>query len=225
MPASTERIRLVIVDDHTLMREALASLLGAHSHLVIVGQTGTAAEAAEMCEVHRPDVVLLDVNLPDLAPIQAVRAVSAVSKPPRILALSMADDPDVVRDVLSAGAHGYLLKTVSHAELVTAVESVHRDHSRIFLSVSRSSLLSDTPLPRSTGPLSGREAEVLQLVAHGLSNARIGGRLSISEGTVKRHIQNIFGKLGVASRLEAVKRAVEAGLIELSPSGPADERQ
>ncbi|AGL20663.1 two-component system response regulator [Actinoplanes sp. N902-109] len=207
-----------MVDDHTLFRQALCDLLRTDEQFEVVGDARNAAEAIAVCERTRPDILLLDANLPDAsagAVIDRIRICSPTSRP---IVVSMFDNPDLVADLVARGARGYLLKTATREELITAMRTVHTDDERIVLSVSPSTLTAPAPAPPPS-PLTDRETEVLTLVAAALSNRQIATRLGLTEGTVKRHLSNIFGKLGATSRMDAVNRA--APQLVRKPAGRA----
>jgi DNA-binding NarL/FixJ family response regulator len=210
------RIRILLVDDHTLVRDGLREILDSYDDLVVVGGAATSDDAVAQAGRHLPDIVLLDVDLRDGEVTGTVRAIRAVSPASRIVILSMFEEPRLVRDLVAAGVRGYLLKSVSRHELVSAVRGVGRDAERMVLSVSRETLVrmhADT----SGAGLTDREREVLELVALALSNSQVADRLSLTEATVKRHLRNVFAKLGAVSRIDAVNKAVDAGLI--TPAG------
>lgn len=210
------RIRILLVDDHTLVRDGLREILDSYDDLVVVGGAATSDDAVAQAGRHLPDIVLLDVDLRDGEVTGTVRAIRAVSPATRIVILSMFEEPRLVRELVAAGVRGYLLKSVSRHELVSAVRGVGRDAERMVLSVSRETLVrmhADT----SGAGLSDREREVLELVALALSNSQVADRLSLTEATVKRHLRNVFAKLGAVSRIDAVNKAVDAGLI--TPAG------
>lgn len=210
------RIRILLVDDHTLVRDGLREILDSYDDLVVVGGAATSDDAVAQAGRHLPDIVLLDVDLRDGEVTGTVRAIRSVSPATRIVILSMFEEPRLVRELVAAGVRGYLLKSVSRHELVSAVRGVGRDAERMVLSVSRETLVrmhADT----SGAGLSDREREVLELVALALSNSQVADRLSLTEATVKRHLRNVFAKLGAVSRIDAVNKAVDAGLI--TPAG------
>jgi two-component system nitrate/nitrite response regulator NarL len=206
MSTSVERVRILLADDHTLLREALRDLLTAEPDFHVVAEAGDGDSALSLAAQSRPDVVLLDIEMPGHRPVQTVRQLAALNPPPKVIILSMYDDPGLVRELLQIGVYGYLHKGVSRADLVLAIRGVSRNRQRLTISVPWESAAEDRP-----GTLSSREQEVLSLVASALSNRQIAGRLAISEGTVKRHMRNIFAKLGAVSRLDAVNKAVAAG--------------
>ncbi|MFI0939786.1 response regulator [Streptomyces sp. NPDC021020] len=211
------RLRLLLVDDHTLVRDGLREILVSYDDLVVVGGAATSEDGVAQAGRLLPDIVLLDVDLRGAEVTETVRAIRAVSPDSRIIILSMFDEPRVVRRVVAAGVRGYLLKSVSRHELVSAVRGVGRDAERMVLSVSRETLVQMQSAP--SGPaLTDRELEVLELVALALSNSQVAHRLDLTEATVKRHLRNVFAKLGAVSRIDAVNRAVDAALIR--PAGP-----
>lgn len=161
---------------------------------------------------HLPDIVLLDVELPGGEATETVARIRTAAPAARIIILSMFDEPRLLHRLVGAGVRGYLLKSVSRHELVSAVRGVHRDAERMALSVSRETMV-QLQSGRSASGLSDRELEVLELVALALSNSQIAGRPAITEATVKRHLRNIFARLGAVSRIDAVNKAVGASLI------------
>jgi DNA-binding NarL/FixJ family response regulator len=220
MSQPINRLRVVLVDDHTLFREGLAELLGAESDLEVVGQAGDSIAAVGEAASKQPHVVLLDVEMPyDPVPV-TMRRIQEVSPSARIVILTMHDEPFLVQQVLMTGAYGLLVKTATGAELIGAIRAVGYQGKTV-LSVSHKSateLAAPTP-----PPLSRRELEVLEQLGSALSNAQIATNLFITEGTVKRHLTNIFAKLGAVSRLDAVKKAYALHLISSldTPNPPA----
>ncbi|MEU0131757.1 response regulator transcription factor [Streptomyces sp. NPDC006289] len=211
------RVRLLLIDDHTLVRDGLREILDFYDDLVVVGGAATSADGVAQAERHLPDIVLLDVQLPDGEVTETVRRIRTVSPASRIIILSMFDEPRLLRRLVTAGVRGYLLKSVNRHELVSAVRGVHSDAERMVLSVSRETL-ARMQSGRHNQVLSDRELEVLHLVAGALSNSQVADRLVITEATVKRHLRNIFARLGAVSRIDAVNKAVGASLI--TPGGP-----
>ncbi|MDA2812984.1 response regulator transcription factor [Nocardiopsis sp. RSe5-2] len=208
--------RVVIADDHTMFREALCHTLGSHPDVDVVGTAGTAPEAVSCAARHRPDIIVLDVRMPGGDARTTLRRLRASSPETRVIMLSMYDDPRIVHQLMHEGVNAYLHKSSSREELLSAIGAVRADGARIVVSVARGSLAA---LPDSGGePLSEREKEVLRLVAAALSNAQIATRLRITQGTVKRHLRNIFKKLGAVSRIDAVNKAVAGHII----TAPAD---
>jgi DNA-binding NarL/FixJ family response regulator len=210
VPVTGKPIRIVLVDDHLLVREGVREILECEDDLQVVGEAGDSAAAVAVSGRTQPDVVLLDVQLPGGEVTATVRAVHSAAPGAKIIILSMFDGPQLVQSLLGLGVKGYLLKTVSRLELVAAVRSACRAGDRIVLSVSP-----DCFEQESAGAdlLSARERTVLLLVAKALSNGQIASKLSLTEATVKRHLRNIFAKLGAVSRIDAVNKACAAALI------------
>jgi DNA-binding NarL/FixJ family response regulator len=170
-------------------------------------------EAVRLAERHQPDVVLLDVEMPGPGARVTVRQLRKVSPQTQVVVLTMHDAPKLVHELLESGVAAYLLKTIGRDELVAAVHSVARSQEHVLLSVSRETIEGLDRSAPDKSPLSARELDVLRLLAQAMSNAQIANRLFISQGTVKRHLSNIYSKLGAVSRVDAVRKAIAAGLI------------
>jgi DNA-binding NarL/FixJ family response regulator len=205
-------LRLVLVDDHRLFRESLGALLGVHEGIEVVAEGADGEDAVRLARQHRPDVLLLDVEMPGQSVLTSLVEVRSASPATRIVILTMHENTTLARQLLLRGASAYLIKTIGHHELVAAIRAAtERGPDMVTLSVSRSGLAG---LAASGAPvLSDRELEVLTLVSRARSNAAIARELGISEGTVKRHLSNINVKLGATSRLDAVRRATRARLL------------
>jgi len=199
---------LIVVDDHTLFRQALAHMLDAEKSFTVLAQGSSTTDAIELSARHRPDIALLDVEMPGPHIGDAIRQIGVVSPATRIAILTMHDQADLIRSLIDSGASAYLAKNIERDHLVAALESVYAQGT-VHLSISRESLLSDT----AHSSLTDRELEVLRCVALALSNSQIGAALHITEGTVKRHLTNIFAKLDAVSRLDAVRKAQAARLL------------
>lgn len=212
MSVATDDIRILIADDHTLVRNALAELLSIEDGLEVVAVAGSAGEAVRLAVDHAPRVVLMDIEMPgNEQPPVTVRRLRQLVPGVRVLVLSMHDDPALVRSMLGAGVSGFLHKTVTHQALSAAVRSSCAPGTPVTVSVPAAS----REVPEAeAGPLSPREGEVIELASQGLSNHQIARRLNIVEGTVKRHMRSIFDKLDARSRVEAANKAVELGLIK-----------
>lgn len=209
------KVRIVVADDHGVVREGLRSLIGAVDGFELVESVGTVREAVRAAVCRQPDVLVMDINLPDGSGLDATREVSRVAPNVAVLMLTMYDDDDSVFAAVRAGALGYVLKGADPDQIVRAITSV-ADGEAIFgpgvarramalLSTSRD----DAP-PFPT--LTPREREILQLIATGIGNAAIAGQLSVSPNTVANHVSNVFRKLQVATRAEAIVRARDVGL-------------
>ncbi|MFG1944103.1 response regulator [Nonomuraea sp. NPDC048826] len=212
-----DRTTVLIVDDHALFREGLKELLESDGDVVVVGEAGDSESAVELAAEHRPHVVLLDVEIPGDEATTTVSRIQAASPGSEVIILSIYDGPFLVQSLLAQNIRGYLLKTVRRMELLAAVHAARTDHDRVMLVISRESLVQVRP--SSGNPLSARELQVLELVAEALSNGQIANRMNLTESTVKRHLRNIFLKLGAVSRVDAVNKAVAASLIK-PPSIP-----
>ncbi len=205
-------VRVVIVEDHVLMREALAELLKIQDSIEVTGAVGDGHSAVTTAAKLRPDVILLDVEIPGEGVATTIRRIKEVSPETKILILSMHDSPQLVRRLVDLGVRGYLLKNATRHQLVAAIHAANSDDGGIVLFVSQKSL--------SSGPdgepqmLSSRERAVLELVAAAMSNAQVAARLGVTEATVKRHLHNVFAKLGAVSRIDAVNKAVATAQIK-----------
>ena len=214
-------VRVLVVDDQALFREALVTLLGARPEVEVVGEAGDGHQALERAAALQPDVVLMDLHMPVLDGIAAIRRLRAEQPGVRVLALTTFDDDEDVFAALRAGALGYLLKDVSSDRLVEAVLSAARGESVLQPSVAakvvaRFAQLDDAPRSRPQPlvvPLSDRELDVLRLLADGCSNREIATALFLAEGTVKNHVTNVLGKLGARDRTQAALRARALDLL------------
>lgn len=208
-----EPIRIVIVDDHGLHRDGTRQILAQHSDLLVVDEATSGELALAVVNQQQPDVVLMDIGLPGMNGIEVTRKVRASHPGVRVLIVTAYDDDEYVRSALDAGAGGYLRKTAPGRELVEAIRAVAGGAT-----VLSSDLAARVLRPvRGTGcELTERELEVLTLMADGLHNKQIAARLMISQRTVERHCDNIYGKLGVGSRTEAVVHALTRGLVHVS---------
>jgi DNA-binding NarL/FixJ family response regulator len=214
---------VLLVDDQPLLSLGLRLVLEAQDDLEVVGEAGDGAQAAAMARALRPDVVLMDVRMPVLDGIEATRAIVGSGSPARILVLTTFDLDEYVYAALRAGASGFLLKDVPPADLITAIHAVAGGHAVVAPAVTRRLL--DTFLPHLPDPatgrsphagllhrLTGREREVLDLVAQGLTNTEIAGALTLSEATVKAHVGRLLAKLALRDRVQIVVFAYENGL-------------
>ena len=215
-------IRVLLADDQALFREGLDTLLSVHKDIQVIGQAVNGEEAVELAVKLRPDVILMDMQMPILNGVGATRRLKALLPNCRVIVLTTFDDKETIFDALRAGAVGYLLKDVGSAQLADSIRRTARGDSILDPSVAAkvvaefsrvSSMLATTSSEVLPEPLSEREIEVLRLVVVGLSNQEIAERLVISEGTAKTHIHNVYGKLGVHNRTEAALRARELNLV------------
>jgi DNA-binding NarL/FixJ family response regulator len=207
-------IRVLLADDHTMFRQGLREMLSTDEGIEIVGEADNGREAVTLARGTSPDVVLLDVEMPVMGASEAMDAMLELSPPPRILIVTMFDNPRLVRELLARGASGYLVKSASLEELLTAVRAVAQSPTgqgghNVILAVPREVL--QRVENRSEDEPSGRELEILLLAARGLSNRQISASLSLSEATVKRHLANLYAKMDVGSRGEATRKALSEG--------------
>lgn len=211
-------VRVLLVDDQALFREALATLLATHDGIDVAGEAGNGEEALGQVAAVRPDVVLMDLRMPVLDGVSATRRLRQEHPDVQVIALTTFDDDEDVFAALRAGAVGYLLKDVSSARLIEAVLAAARGESVLQPSVAAKVVarFAQLPEPRPQPlvvPLSEREEEVLRLLADGRSNREIAASLFLAEGTVKNHVTNLLGKLGARDRTQAALRARDLGLL------------
>lgn len=210
----TGRIRLVIVDDHRVVRSGLSALLMAFDDLKLVGQAGDGEEAVRVCSEVMPDVVLMDLLMPGMDGIAATRAIRERRPETQVIALTSFGDQEHVQEALKAGAIGYLLKDASDEELVTAIRNAAAGKTTLASDAARALIQAATG-PRPLGSdLTAREREVLALMVKGMSNEEIAGQLVVMASTVKYHVSNILSKLGATTRTEAAAKALQHHLVE-----------
>jgi DNA-binding NarL/FixJ family response regulator len=205
-----EKIRILIVDDHYIVRMGLVALVGTESDMEVVAEAGGGNEALELFARHQPDLLLLDLRMPDKNGIQTIVEIREKFPEARILVLSAFDGDEDIYRALHAGAQGYVLKNTTGDKLVPALRTVASGQNWIPKDVA-----SQLALRKMREQLTTREVEVLSELAKGLANKEIADALSISEHTVKDHLKNILGKLQVADRTEAVTTAIQRGIIHL----------
>lgn len=211
MSGKDDPIRVLLVDDHALFREGVAEIFSMEDDMQVVGEAKNGSEAIALAGREEPDVVLLDVEMPVMGAEKAIEGILRASPSSKVLVLTVYDEPRLVRKLLAQGAHAYLVKNARRDELLAAVRSIHQTEDRVVLSVSRST--ADRLEGTKKAALSDRELEVLLLTVRAMSNSQIASYLHISEGTVKRHLTNIYAKLGVSSRADAAREALTKGLI------------
>jgi NarL family two-component system response regulator LiaR len=218
MTETSKPIRVLIADDHPVVRRGLISLLRTEPGLELVGEAQNGAEAVELTRSLQPDVILLDLVMPQMDGIEAIVQIKQENPDARILVITSFADDDKVFPAIKSGALGYLLKEAPPEMLVQAIRDVHRGESSLHPSIARkviSELHRPSDLPPTTEPLTERELDVLRLVARGLTNHDIAEELVISEGTVRFHVSNILGKLHLANRTQAALYALQEGLSSL----------
>jgi NarL family two-component system response regulator LiaR len=208
-------IRVVIVDDHDMIRSGLAVFLDAFDDLKLVGEAADGSEAIRLCDEVKPDVTLMDLMMPQMDGIAAIRTIRQAHPNNQVIVLTSFSDQNLVQEALHAGAIGYLLKNTSVDQLAEAIRAARA--GRPALAREALQALVETPsLASSSAPensLTERECEVLALMVEGLNNAEIAQRLSVSRSTVKTHISNILAKLGVSNRIEAAALAMKNHLV------------
>jgi NarL family two-component system response regulator LiaR len=219
-----DKISVLIVDDHAMVRQGLQTFLMLHKDIEVIGEAANGLEALKQAEQHRPDVVLMDLVMPELDGIEATRRIRALNPETQVLALTSFIEDEKVFSAIEAGALGYLLKDVSPDDLVQAIRAAHRGEAQLHPEVTKklmSRVAARTRQPKSAPPetrkpgseeLTERELEVLRLIATGLSNREIAQTLTIAEKTVKTHVSNILSKLHLADRTQAAIYALQEGL-------------
>jgi NarL family two-component system response regulator LiaR len=211
-------LRVLIVDDHAIVRRGTRALLAETEDIEVVGEAGNGQEAVERAEALQPDVVLMDLVMPGMDGIEAIRTITSNQPQTRILALTSFAADDKVFPAIEAGALGYLLKDVYPEDLVKAIRQVYHGEPSLHPKIARKILQEvrrPTKKPSTPDPLTEREMEVLHLVAQGLSNQQISDQLFIAEVTVRTHVSNILSKLHLANRVQAALYALREGLTEL----------
>ena len=212
-----DTLKILIADDHMIVREGLRAVLGSEPDTEVVGEAATGKEAVERTTEVSPDVILMDIQMPDLNGIEATRRILEVDPEVGVVVLTMFEDDDSVFSAMRAGARGYVLKGAPPSEILKVVRAVAAGEAHFGPEIARR-LMDFFSAPRPATPeeafpdLSVREVEILDLIAQGHSNAKIAGRLFLSPKTVGNHISHIFTKLQVADRAHAIIRAREAGL-------------
>jgi DNA-binding NarL/FixJ family response regulator len=213
--SKSARIKVILADDHAVVRKGIREFLEESGDVTVVAEASTGDEALAVIREHRPDVAVLDIQMPGRTGLEVTRAVRAEQLPVGVLILTAYDDDPFIMTALQAGANGYVLKTAEPEEIVAAVRAVHGGQSALDPAIVSKlmSQLAGGPPPGVVEPLSAREIEVLRLAAQGFTNKAIGAQLNISDRTVQGHLANVYGKLAVGNRTEAVTRAIQLGLI------------
>jgi len=204
-------IRILVVDDHPVVREGLTAIIERQNDLTVVAEACDGRQAIDLFRQHNPDVTLMDLRLPNVSGVDAIAAIRKFHPNARIIVLTTYDGDEDIHRALQAGAQGYLLKDMFREELLEAIRAVHAGFRRIPAAVA--SKLADRI---GVVDLTARETEVLELIGAGKSNREIGLALAITEGTVKGHVNNILSKLGVSDRTQAVTTALQRGIIHLN---------
>jgi two-component system, NarL family, response regulator LiaR len=211
---NTDRpIRVLLVDDHAMVRKGLVAFLKNMPELELVGEACDGREAIEFCEQRQPDVILMDLVMPELGGVAATRTIHQRWPRVQVIALTSFQEKELVQDALQAGAIGYLLKNVSGEELAEAIRQAHGGRPTLAPEAVQALIKPPSEAESMAADLTRREMEVLALLVKGMSNPEIAERLVISRSTVKVHISSILSKLGVASRAEAISLAIQNKLV------------
>jgi NarL family two-component system response regulator LiaR len=216
----TENIRILIVDDHAIVREGQRALIDTEPGLELVGEAADGLEAVQMARSLQPDVIMIDLIMPRMGGIEAIEIIKAENSGVGILVLTSFAEDDKVYSAIKAGALGYRLKDASPQELLTAIREVYRGEPSMDPAIAQKlmrELQRSSDLPPTEEPLTEREVEVLKLVAQGKPNQEIAETLVISERTVRTHVSNILSKLHLANRTQAALYALREGLADLEP--------
>jgi two-component system response regulator NreC len=212
-------IRILIADDHGVLRAGLRALLKAEPKLEVVGEAADGAEALRLASALQPDIVLMDISMPDCGGIEATRRLRGLLPDVRVLILTVHDDKSMVQEAIQAGAAGYILKRAAESELVNAIQAVSRGDMYVHLPMTRALQAEAAAMPASdqvgAETLTPREIEVLRLIARGHTNRQIAGLLTLSVRTVESHRANLMDKLDLHSRVELVRYAAQHGLLEI----------
>jgi len=215
-----KRVTILVCDDQAIVRKGIRALLATESKIVVIGEAENGRDAISRVEALRPDVILMDLVMPEMDGIEAIRQITARQPKARIVVLTSFATDDKVFPAIKAGALGYLLKDSSPTELLQAIQHVYRGEPSLHPTIARKVLQElsrpeEPAKPPTSDPLTEREVEVLRLVARGLSNQQIANQLLISEATVRTHVSNILSKLHLASRIQAALYALDKGLASL----------
>jgi len=220
--SGTSLIRIMVVDDHTIIRKGIKAVLELVPDMEIVGEAGNGLEAIQLDEKLNPDVILMDLVMPDMDGIESIRQIKLKRTDAKILVLTTFAGEELVFPAIKAGALGYHLKDSSPEALIEAIREVQRGQASLHPVIARkvlSEISAPSERPPTTEPLTPRELEVLQLVAQGHENCEIAERLVISEATARTHVSNIMSKLHLASRTQAALYALKEGLATLAETG------
>jgi DNA-binding NarL/FixJ family response regulator len=203
-------IRVLSVDDHPLLREGIAALIGNQSDMQLIGEAANGREALEQFRTHHPDITLMDLQMPEMSGIDAISAIRGEFPEARIIVLTTYAGDFQVSRALKAGARGYLLKGMLRQELLETIRAVHAGRKRLSAEVA-----AEIAEHAADGVLTPREIDVLRLIAEGNANKEIAGKLSLTEETIKGYVKNILAKLGVNDRTHAVTIGLKRGIIDL----------
>jgi NarL family two-component system response regulator LiaR len=212
---ASQTIRVMLVDDHNVVRSGLATFLKAYEDLELVGEAKNGLEAINLCRLKKPDVILMDLMMPEMDGIAATQAILKDYPDIKIIAITSFDEEDLVHGVLAAGAISYLLKNVSSDELAKAIRDAFSGRSTLSPEAARALIRATRPSEQPSFDLTEREMDVLNLVVQGQSNQQIAESLVISVATVKAHMSSILSKLQVSSRAEAIAYAIKHKIVSL----------
>lgn len=222
----TADIRILIADDEAIVRDGLRAIIDMEDDLDVIAEAADGVEALAAVRRQRPDVALVDVQMPNMDGVELTRRLSSLPNPPRVIVLTTFDRNEYVYEALRAGASGFLLKDVRRGQLTDAIRAVMRDDTLLAPSITRrlveqfcAAPANQGSVPAELGALTAREREVLVLVGRGRSNTEIASELFVAETTVKTHVARILTKLGLRDRAQAVVAAYEAGLVRAGESG------
>lgn len=209
----SQPIRIMVVDDHEMVRQGLTTFLKAFDDLQLVAEAESGTSAIQLCAEILPDVILMDMAMPDMDGVSAIHAIRKKHPQVQIIALTSFKEGSRIKKALEAGAIGYLIKDVSADDLARAIRAAHAGRATLSPEATQALVEEENQLPVPGHDLTEREREVLALMIEGLNNIQIAGRLTVSPSTIKSHVSNILAKLGVASRTEAVTLALRSGII------------
>jgi DNA-binding NarL/FixJ family response regulator len=218
-------IRVLLADDHALFRRGIANLLASYGGLEIIGEVPNDEEALRLAQEEKPDVVIMQVQMPFQRAKESLLMMSEISPPPKVVIVTMFEEPRYIRELMRLGASAYLLKSVSIEHLIGAVRAAVFDPKGQHIVVGMPTEMLEDAKVGTGGVLSAREMEILLLVARGLSNGQIANTLTLSEATVKRHLANAYPKMGVSSRGEAVRMALFEDWITLQDITQAEKEE
>ena len=207
---TTETIRVLVVEDHNVVRQGLVALLNVVDGLTVVGEAADGLDAIDQFRKHRPDITLMDLRLPRLSGVEAIQRIRLEAPQARVIVLTTYDGDEDIYRALKAGARAYLLKGMTGEELVTTIRAVHAGKSHIPAAIAEK-----LAARMGTEDLTPREFDVLEQIVRGKSNKEIASELNVSEATVKTHINSLLGKLGVTDRTQAATAAIQRGIVPL----------
>ena len=210
-----ESVRVLLADDHTMFRQGLAGILTSYESMEVIGQVPNDGDALRLAREVQPDVIIMQVQMPFERAKETLRQMHSLPHPPKVVIVTMLENPRYVRELMEVGASAFLLKSATTEHLIGAVRAAVLDPSGEHVVIGMPRTMLESAQEGSDGALSARELEILLLAAKGLSNHQISYRLRISEATVKRHLANVYGKMSVSSRMEAARQALSDNWITI----------